>query len=180
MERIHGVIEALQKNLECPICLEVSKNPVYTKCGHKFCNHCLVKTLNNKRSVPCPLCKKPVTLRSLQPLSEWSRFISSADALHQAYFQDTASLMSGDAPQPSISAAAPPSQPTPKNSTLREEEVRLLKEPETPVSPLPFTHEMMAPESPQPDSPTAEELKTDEQEAMCPGTPFTTYLLWLL
>ena len=46
---------------DCPICLEVFKDPIKTKCGHKFCSTCLEKSLYYDPY--CPICKKP--LRSI-------------------------------------------------------------------------------------------------------------------
>ena len=43
------------------VCLEDFKNPVITKCGHKFCKECIHKSLDV--SPYCPICK--VVLRPL-------------------------------------------------------------------------------------------------------------------
>jgi len=39
----------------CPICLDVFKNPVRTKCGHQFCSACLSKAIQYEPY--CPTCK---------------------------------------------------------------------------------------------------------------------------
>ena len=56
--------------LKCPICLEMMINPVRTKCGHRFCNHCMdlaLTQIGQRGRVACPACKVPgVTKRSLE------------------------------------------------------------------------------------------------------------------
>jgi TNF receptor-associated factor 4 len=49
--------DELKKTLEelvCPICHEISFDPVQTSCGHLFCGKCL-------QDVTCPLCRQPYT-----------------------------------------------------------------------------------------------------------------------
>ncbi|PKU41272.1 breast cancer type 1 susceptibility protein [Limosa lapponica baueri] len=62
---VQGVLSAMQKNLECPICLDVVKEPVSTKCDHIFCRFCMFKLLSKKKKgvTQCPLCKTEVTKR---------------------------------------------------------------------------------------------------------------------
>ncbi|KAJ6660544.1 hypothetical protein lerEdw1_017541 [Lerista edwardsae] len=63
---VQGMLLAMQKNLECPICLEVMKEPVSTKCAHIYCRFCVLKLLSQKKGVTqCPLCNAKVTKRSL-------------------------------------------------------------------------------------------------------------------
>lgn len=46
--------------LECPICAEIMKKVAVTKCGHRFCYLCIVKSIriNNKK---CPICRKELS-----------------------------------------------------------------------------------------------------------------------
>ena len=37
-------VEALDKDLECPICLCALRDPVQTECGHLFCRGCFEET----------------------------------------------------------------------------------------------------------------------------------------
>ena len=59
-----------KKSQECPICLEkIGKNNyVLTKCNHKFCTDCFLKSLNNNSS--CPICREDIfTFNKLKSIS---------------------------------------------------------------------------------------------------------------
>ena len=43
------------KELECPICLDIFKNPLIDNCGHTFCKKCIEKFLLNDKN--CPFSK---------------------------------------------------------------------------------------------------------------------------
>ena len=47
-------VNTLLKRHECRICLFAMRNPVQTKCGHRFCRGCLETVLERKRPM-CPL-----------------------------------------------------------------------------------------------------------------------------
>lgn len=40
----------------CPLCLEAPTRPVMSKCGHRFCEFCIYKWLQDDKK-PCPLCR---------------------------------------------------------------------------------------------------------------------------
>ncbi|KAI6072619.1 Breast cancer type 1 susceptibility protein isoform X3 [Aix galericulata] len=88
---VQSVLSAMQKNLECPICLDVVKEPVSTKCDHIFCRFCMYKLLSKKKKgvVQCPLCKTEVTKRSLTENSRFKQLIEGLlEAIH-AFELDT-------------------------------------------------------------------------------------------
>uniref|UniRef100_A0A8C3GFF4 RING-type E3 ubiquitin transferase n=1 Tax=Cairina moschata TaxID=8855 RepID=A0A8C3GFF4_CAIMO len=88
---VQNVLSAMQKNLECPICLDVVKEPVSTKCDHIFCRFCMYKLLSKKKKgvVQCPLCKTEVTRRSLTENSRFKQLIEGLlEAIH-AFELDT-------------------------------------------------------------------------------------------
>ncbi|XP_077108151.1 breast cancer type 1 susceptibility protein isoform X1 [Ranitomeya variabilis] len=68
VEDVHNVLSVMQKNLECPICLDLMKEPVATRCDHIFCRFCMLELLRKKKKgrAQCPMCKKEVSKRSLQ------------------------------------------------------------------------------------------------------------------
>ncbi|PVD36447.1 hypothetical protein C0Q70_03431 [Pomacea canaliculata] len=56
-------MEAAQKNMICPVCLEVYRSPRFLPCHHSFCLPCLeqlAKTHGN--TIPCPSCREPAKL----------------------------------------------------------------------------------------------------------------------
>ncbi|NXK16416.1 BRCA1 protein, partial [Arenaria interpres] len=88
---VQGVLSAMQKNLECPICLDVVKEPVSTKCDHIFCRFCMFKLLSKKKKgvTQCPLCKTEVTKRSLKENSRFKQLIEGLLETIHAFELDT-------------------------------------------------------------------------------------------
>ncbi|XP_006813662.1 TNF receptor-associated factor 6-like [Saccoglossus kowalevskii] len=48
-------IPELEKKYTCPVCLVAMRDPVQTKCGHRFCKPCMKGVCGNKRYVKCPV-----------------------------------------------------------------------------------------------------------------------------
>ncbi|NXC42236.1 BRCA1 protein, partial [Penelope pileata] len=88
---VQNVLSAMQKNLECPICLDVVKEPVSTKCDHVFCRFCMFKLLSKKKKgvIQCPLCKTEVTKRSLKENSRFKQLIEGLLEAISAFELDT-------------------------------------------------------------------------------------------
>ncbi|XP_006901791.1 PREDICTED: LOW QUALITY PROTEIN: breast cancer type 1 susceptibility protein homolog [Elephantulus edwardii] len=90
IEEVQNVLNAMQKILECPICLELIKEPVSTKCDHVFCKFCMLKLLNQKKGPSqCPLCKNDITKRSLQESTRFSQLVEELLKIIQAFELDT-------------------------------------------------------------------------------------------
>ncbi|XP_078655805.1 uncharacterized protein LOC144902316 [Branchiostoma floridae x Branchiostoma belcheri] len=89
LTRVRHILGLMQKNLECPICLDLLKNPVSTRCNHQFCRFCILKALTGKQSVSCPLCKEEVTKRSLQDNSQLQQIITAVQSVTEAVYKDT-------------------------------------------------------------------------------------------
>ncbi|OXB71102.1 UNVERIFIED_CONTAM: hypothetical protein H355_015875 [Colinus virginianus] len=106
---VQNVLSAMQKNLECPICLDVIKEPVSTKCDHIFCRFCMFKLLSKKEKglIQCPLCKTEVTKRSLKENSRFKQLIEGLLEAISAFELDTGVkfLSSHRFPKTSIEAA---------------------------------------------------------------------------
>ncbi|XP_013929620.1 PREDICTED: RING finger protein 112 isoform X2 [Thamnophis sirtalis] len=56
---VGGMIQDLQEDIRCSICLESFNNPVSIECGHNFCQDCLFIHLNNspQSEFNCPECR---------------------------------------------------------------------------------------------------------------------------
>ncbi|KAM5309861.1 LOW QUALITY PROTEIN: breast cancer type 1 susceptibility protein [Glossophaga mutica] len=90
VEEVQNVLGAMQKILECPICLELIKEPVSTKCDHIFCKFCMLKLLNQKKGPSqCPLCKNDITRRSLQESTRFSQLVEELLKIIHAFELDT-------------------------------------------------------------------------------------------
>ncbi|NXY35956.1 BRCA1 protein, partial [Pomatorhinus ruficollis] len=89
--QVQNVLSAMQKNLECPICLDVVQEPVSTKCDHIFCRFCMFKLISKKRKgvAECPLCKTEVTKRSLKENSRFKQLIEGLLETIRAFELDT-------------------------------------------------------------------------------------------
>ncbi|XP_021571899.1 breast cancer type 1 susceptibility protein, partial [Carlito syrichta] len=90
VDEVQNVLNAMQKILECPICLELIKEPVSTKCDHIFCKFCMLKLLRQKNGPSqCPLCKNAVTKRSLQESTRFSQLVEELLKIIHAFELDT-------------------------------------------------------------------------------------------
>ncbi|XP_055983862.1 breast cancer type 1 susceptibility protein isoform X1 [Sorex fumeus] len=90
VEEVQNILNAMQKILECPICLELIKEPVSTKCDHIFCKFCMLKLLNQKKEPSqCPLCKNDITKRSLQESTRFSQLVEELLKIIHAFELDT-------------------------------------------------------------------------------------------
>ncbi|XP_068449531.1 E3 ubiquitin-protein ligase TRIM39-like [Clinocottus analis] len=47
-----------EKDLCCPVCHEVFRDPVVLACSHSFCKDCLKRWWREKPSQECPICKR--------------------------------------------------------------------------------------------------------------------------
>lgn len=46
----------LQRDLTCPVCQDIFRDPVLLPCTHSFCRECLQRSL--QRNKKCPLCRE--------------------------------------------------------------------------------------------------------------------------
>lgn len=57
--------EAMDRDLLCPICMQMIKDAFLTACGHTFCYMCILTHLKNKNDCPC--CSHYLTTSHLYP-----------------------------------------------------------------------------------------------------------------
>lgn len=72
-----GVSE-VDKDLLCPICMQIIKDAFLTACGHSFCYMCIVTHLNNKNDCPC--CGHFLTTNHLFPNFLLNKFLMKTSA----------------------------------------------------------------------------------------------------
>ncbi|XP_073692388.1 uncharacterized protein [Garra rufa] len=80
-------IPLLTEECKCPVCLDVIRDPVTTKCGHNFCKSCLTECWDKSQDYTCPYCKETfgerpdlksnTVLREIVKLSETVLFCTS-------------------------------------------------------------------------------------------------------
>mmetsp|Transcript_23441 Transcript_23441/g.37662 ORF Transcript_23441/g.37662 Transcript_23441/m.37662 type:complete len:233 (-) Transcript_23441:292-990(-) len=58
----------LGSGFECNICLSGAQRPVVTICGHLYCWPCLYKWLEHSSKKECPVCKAPVSAKTVIPI----------------------------------------------------------------------------------------------------------------
>lgn len=57
--------DELDRDLLCPICMQIIKDAFLTACGHSFCYMCIITHLHNKKDCPC--CGHYLTNNQLFP-----------------------------------------------------------------------------------------------------------------
>ena len=67
----------MDDELQCGICLELFKDPRSLPCLHTFCVECIQRTLNDKHSLKCPVCRSEHQLgeegAKLLPVNSYAR-----------------------------------------------------------------------------------------------------------
>ncbi|XP_060785369.1 zinc-binding protein A33-like isoform X2 [Neoarius graeffei] len=58
-----------EKDLSCPVCHEIFKNPIVLHCSHSVCKVCLLQFWESKGSRECPVCRKRSSMMSQLPLN---------------------------------------------------------------------------------------------------------------
>ncbi|XP_074117765.1 breast cancer type 1 susceptibility protein isoform X2 [Sminthopsis crassicaudata] len=95
IDEVKNVLVGMQKILECPICLELIKEPVSTTCDHIFCKFCMLKLLGKKKGLSqCPLCKNNITKRSLRESTRFKQLVEGLLKTIRAFELDTGFLFS--------------------------------------------------------------------------------------
>ncbi|CAM8941272.1 unnamed protein product [Rhodiola kirilowii] len=66
----------IDKDLMCPICMQIMKDVFLTACGHSFCYMCIITHLQNKNDCPC--CAQFLTSNQLFPNIVLSKMLKKA------------------------------------------------------------------------------------------------------
>eukprot|EP00047_Mylnosiga_fluctuans_P003504 m.229452 g.229452 ORF g.229452 m.229452 type:complete len:764 (-) comp11909_c0_seq1:132-2423(-) len=72
--------ESLENLLTCPICLDITFEPVTSACNHHFCKSCLRRLLEYQgNGTPCPKCREPLNMDidSLRPNKKLVRTVKA-------------------------------------------------------------------------------------------------------
>lgn len=64
----------LLADAECPICLQVMDDGVFSSCAHAACRDCFYSCFRNQSSAPCPVCRKTINKADLVTIPRASRF----------------------------------------------------------------------------------------------------------
>lgn len=70
------------RDILCPICMQLIKDAFLTSCGHSFCYMCIVTHLQNKSDCPC--CSHFLTPNHLYPNFLLNKLLMKASACQMA------------------------------------------------------------------------------------------------
>lgn len=96
-------LEELHKELTCPVCLDLFREPVILECGHHFCRLCIGKFWEAKSEdeSTCPQCRKTCS-KTLKPNSLLCNVVNS---VRRARMVD-AECQRAPSPEPATSSCA--------------------------------------------------------------------------
>ena len=91
---VQQFFRSLKKEAECPMCLEIVKNPKTLPCLHSFCLECLDKLANFARrqlqtTIKCPVCQTSF------PIPETDTFANIPSSFHLNRLVDALALENG-------------------------------------------------------------------------------------
>ncbi|XP_021075533.1 tripartite motif-containing protein 75 [Mus pahari] len=76
------VLARLQKEAQCPICLDDLKEPVTIECGHNFCHSCIKDFWAEQQATfSCPVCRHQCQHRNLRSNAQLGKMIETAQLL---------------------------------------------------------------------------------------------------
>ncbi|KAF3451787.1 hypothetical protein FNV43_RR07883 [Rhamnella rubrinervis] len=76
------IMEDADKDILCPICMQIIKDAFLTACGHSFCYMCIVTHLRNKSNCPC--CSSYLTATHMFPNFLLDKFLKKNSATQMA------------------------------------------------------------------------------------------------
>nr|DBA19121.1 TPA: hypothetical protein GDO54_014989 [Pyxicephalus adspersus] len=81
--------DGLREELNCSICLSLYKEPMYLRCGHNFCQDCIVIVLDTQKGsgvYSCPECREEYKERP--PLGRNRKLCNIVDNFRSAHQED--------------------------------------------------------------------------------------------
>ncbi|KAJ1968171.1 BRCA1-associated RING domain protein 1 [Dispira parvispora] len=81
---LSGLLSRMQSEITCVICLGTLDQPCTTHCNHIFCRDCISRSLDIKNN-GCPLCKAPITKRSLAENDSFGTVVQAVSGVITAY-----------------------------------------------------------------------------------------------
>ena len=85
----------MDDELQCGICLDLFQDPRSLPCLHTFCVECIQRTLNDKHSLKCPVCRAEHHLgeegAKLLPVNAYARQELTRKRLRQELEKDAKS-----------------------------------------------------------------------------------------
>lgn len=78
------MVENLQREASCSICLGLFQDPVSIPCGHNFCRRCIERCWEGLEGpFPCPQCRQPGGHQDFRPSRELANIAQIARKIHQ-------------------------------------------------------------------------------------------------
>ncbi|XP_018428043.1 PREDICTED: tripartite motif-containing protein 72 [Nanorana parkeri] len=74
------IVQGMQSDLTCQLCLELFRSPITTECGHTFCQGCLTeapKGQDQNGSALCPTCQAPTHPQALHINQQLENLVQS-------------------------------------------------------------------------------------------------------
>ncbi|KZV51230.1 hypothetical protein F511_05887 [Dorcoceras hygrometricum] len=71
-------VDEIDRDVLCPICMQIIRDAFLTSCGHSFCYMCIVTHLQNKSDCPC--CSQFLTAKQLYPNFLLSKLLMKTSA----------------------------------------------------------------------------------------------------
>ncbi|XP_062381050.1 zinc-binding protein A33-like [Sardina pilchardus] len=105
-----AALEELHKELTCPVCLDLFREPVILECGHHFCRACIGRCWEAKSEdeSTCPQCRKTCT-KTLRPNSLLCNVVDSvrrARAMDDARPKDPQPVRRSPSPEASSASCS--------------------------------------------------------------------------
>lgn len=82
------LVQGMQKDLTCQLCLELFHSPITPECGHTFCQACLTEAPKGQEqdgSILCPTCQAPTHPKTLRINRQLENLVQSFKQVPQGH-----------------------------------------------------------------------------------------------